>query len=298
MAHYPRDGVTADALIANADAALFRAKEFGRDNVQLFTSEMKLGLEGQLFRQEEMRRGLREDEFLLHYQPQVSLTTGQVVGVEALVRWLHPTLGLLSPAEFIPLAEQTGLIVRLGDWVLRRACRQSRAWQRAGLPPVMVSVNVSARQFRERDWVGQVAAALAESDLDPQWLELELTESLIMQDPRKAVMTMQALRDLGVQIAIDDFGTGYSNLSSLNTFPISRLKIDQSFVRGLPAALGSSAITGAVISLGNQLGLNVIAEGVETAAQMEFLRDRGCDAVQGYLVGRPMTAQAVEARLA
>jgi diguanylate cyclase (GGDEF)-like protein/PAS domain S-box-containing protein len=262
VAHYPRDGMTAEALIANADAALFRAKEFGRDNVQLFTSEMKLGLEGRLFRQEEMRRGLREEEFLLHYQPQVSLATGQVVGVEALVRWLHPTLGLLSPGEFIPLAEQTGLIVRLGDWV------------------------------------GQVAAALAENDLDPHWLELELTESLIMQDPRKAVVTMQALRDLGVQIAIDDFGTGYSNLSSLNTFPISRLKIDQSFVRGLPAALGSSAITGAVISLGNQLGLTVIAEGVETAAQMDFLRDHGCDAVQGYLVGRPMTAQAVEARLA
>jgi EAL domain-containing protein (putative c-di-GMP-specific phosphodiesterase class I) len=157
-----------------------------------------------------------------------------------------------------------------------------------------VSVNVSARQFRERDWVGQVAAALAESELDPHWLELEVTESLIMQDPRKAVVTMQGLRDLGVQIAIDDFGTGYSNLSSLNTFPISRLKIDQSFVRGLPGALGDSAITGAVISLGHQLGLSVIAEGVETAAQMDFLRDRGCDAVQGYFLGRPMPAAAIE----
>jgi diguanylate cyclase (GGDEF)-like protein/PAS domain S-box-containing protein len=298
VAHYPRDGTTAEELIANADAALFRAKDFGRDNVQLFTSEMKLGLEGRLFRQEEMRRGLREGEFLLHYQPQVSLVTGQVVGVEALVRWLHPTLGLLAPGEFIPLAEQTGLIVRLGDWVLREACRQARAWQRAGLPGVTVSVNVSARQFRERDWVGQVAAALAESDLEPRWLELELTESLIMQDPRNAVLTMQGLRDLGVQIAIDDFGTGYSNISSLNTFPISRLKIDQSFVRGLPNALGDSAITGAVISLGHQLGLSVIAEGVETVAQMDFLRDKGCDAVQGYFLGRPVPAAVVEARLA
>jgi EAL domain-containing protein (putative c-di-GMP-specific phosphodiesterase class I) len=213
------------------------------------------------------------------------------------VRWRHPTLGLLAPGEFISLAEQTGLIVRLGDWVLRSACRQARAWQRAGLPPLTVSVNVSARQFRERDWVSHVAAALAESDLDPHRLELELTESLIMQDPRKAVVTMQALRDLGVQIAIDDFGTGYSNLSSLNTFPISRLKIDQSFVRGLPAALGDSAITGAVISLGHQLGLMVIAEGVETMAQMDFLREKGCDAVQGYFIGRPMSAAMVAARL-
>ena len=297
VAHYPRDGATAEMLIANADAALFRAKEFGRDNVQLFTSEMKLGLEGRLFRQEEMRRGLREEEFVLHYQPQVSLTTGELVGVEALVRWQHPSLGLLSPAEFIPLAEQTGLIVKLGDWVLRTACRQAQAWQDAGLSPLTMSVNVSARQFRERHWLAQVAAALADSGLDPRWLELELTESLIMQDPRKAVVTMQGLRDLGVQIAIDDFGTGYSNLSSLNTFPISRLKIDQSFVRGLPDTLGDSAIIGAVISLGHQLGLSVIAEGVETEPQSDFLRDKGCDAMQGYLVGRPMAAALVEQRL-
>ena len=297
VAHYPRDGLAAEALIANADAALFRAKEFGSDNVQFFTTEMKAGLEGRLFRQEEMRRGLREEEFLLHYQPQVSLRTGRMVGLEALVRWQHPRLGLLSPGEFVPLAEQTGLIVRLGDWVLRSACRQSKAWQLAGLPPVTISVNVSARQFRERDWVGQVAAALAESGLAPRWLELELTESLIMQDPRKAVGLMQELRDIGVQIAIDDFGTGYSNLSSLKTFPISRLKIDQSFVHGLPEALGDSAITAAVISLGHQLGLGVTAEGVETAAQMSFLRENGCDDAQGYFVGRPMGAAAVETLL-
>jgi EAL domain-containing protein (putative c-di-GMP-specific phosphodiesterase class I) len=188
--------------------------------------------------------------------------------------------------------------VRLGDWVLRTACRQNKAWQQAGLPPVTVSVNVSARQFRERDWVGEVAAALAESGLDPRWLELELTESLIMQDPRKAVLTMQELRDLGLQIAIDDFGTGYSNLSSLKAFPISRLKIDQSFVRGLPDALGDSAITGAVISLGHQLGLGVVAEGVETKAQMDFLRDKGCNEVQGYFIGRPMSAADAEAMMA
>lgn len=297
VAHYPRDGSTAEGLIANADAALFRAKEFGRDNVQLFTSEMKLGSAGRLFRQEEMRRGLRENEFLLQYQPQVSLKTGLVEGVEALVRWQHSTLGLLAPGDFVPLAEQTGLIVKLGDWVLRNACRQARAWQQAGLRPMTVGVNVSARQFRERDWIGQVAAALAESGLEPHWLELELTESVIMQDPRTAVATMQALRDLGVQIAIDDFGTGYSNLSSLKTFPISRLKIDQSFVQGLPDARGDSAITGAVVSLGHQLGLSVIAEGVETAQQMDLLRDMGCDAVQGYFVGRPMPAAAVEAML-
>ena len=297
VAHYPRDGLTAAALIANADAALFRGKEFGRDNVQLFTDEMKAGLEGRLFRQEEMRRGLTEEEFLLHYQPQVSLATGRVIGVEALVRWQHPRLGLLSPGEFVPLAEQTGLIVRLGDWVLRTACRQNKAWQQAGLPPLTMSVNVSARQFRERDWVGHVATALAESDLDPRWLELELTESLIMQDPRKAVVTMQELRDLGVQIAIDDFGTGYSNLSSLRTFPISRLKIDQSFVRDLPQSLHDSAITGAVISLGHQLGLAVMAEGVETAAQMTFLREKGCDDVQGYFISRPVSAAGIEARI-
>jgi diguanylate cyclase (GGDEF)-like protein/PAS domain S-box-containing protein len=298
VAHYPRDGATAAALIANADAALFRAQELGRDNAQFFTDEMKAGLEGRLFRQEEIRRGLREDEFLLHYQPQVSLKTGRLVGVEALVRWQHPQLGLLGPGEFVPLAEQTGLIVLLGDWVLRTACRQNKAWQQAGLSPVTVSVNVSARQFRERDWVGQVAAALAESDLAPSWLELELTESLIMQDPRQAIATMQELRDLGVHIAIDDFGTGYSNLSSLKTFPISRLKIDQSFVRGLPEAVGDAAITGAVISLGHQLGLGVMAEGVETAEQMAFLRDAGCDDVQGYVIGRPLPAADLAERLA
>ncbi len=288
VAHYPRDGETPEVLIANAHAALFRAKELGRDNVQFFTIEMKLGLEGRLFRQEEMRRGLRHEEFILYYQPQVSLTTGLMIGVEALVRWQHPTLGLLAPGEFVALAEQTGLIVKLGDWVLRTACRQNKAWQEAGLPPLVVSVNVSARQFRERDWVARVAAALAESGLDPQWLELELTESLIMQDPRRAVTTMQELRDLGVQIAIDDFGTGYSNLSSLKTFPINRLKIDQSFIRSLPDDQGDSAITAAVIALGHQLGLSVIAEGVETREQMTFLQQKGCDDMQGYLYGRPM----------
>ena len=297
VAHYPRDGAVAETIIASADSALFRAKEFGRDNVQMFSNEMIVGQKGRLFKQEEIRRALQDQEFLLYYQPQISLRTGRLIGVEALVRWQHPSLGLLSPAEFVPLAEQTGLIVKLGDWVLCTACRQNKAWQLAGLTPVTVSVNVSARQFRERNWINCVAAALNESKLEPCWLELELTESLIMQDLRKAVMTMQELRALGLQIAIDDFGTGYSNLSNLKTFPVNRLKIDRSFVHGLPESQGDVAITGAVIALGHQLGLDVIAEGAETENQLNILRDMGCDNVQGYVTGRAMPAAALEEML-
>jgi EAL domain-containing protein (putative c-di-GMP-specific phosphodiesterase class I) len=217
--------------------------------------------------------------------------------VEALVRWNHPKQGLISPIKFIPLAEETGLILPIGDWVLREACRQNRAWQIAGLPPLAVSVNVSARQFRERDLASRVVRALKDSGLEAKYLELELTESLIMQDLDLAVATMKDLQGLGVQLSIDDFGTGYSSLSALKTFPVARLKIDKSFVDGILADENDMAVASAVISLGQKLNLRVIAEGVETEAQAAFLRGINCDEMQGYLFSRPLPAQEIEVLL-
>jgi EAL domain-containing protein (putative c-di-GMP-specific phosphodiesterase class I) len=246
---------------------------------------------------EEMRTGLVHSEFHLVYQPQVDLKSGQVFAVEALVRWDHPTLGLVSPAKFITMAEESGLIAPLGDWVLHEACRQNKAWQDAGTPPVNVSVNVSARQFREKTWTSRVTHALAESGLDARYLELELTESLLMQDVEQAIATMNELQALGVQFAIDDFGTGYSSLSALKNFPVARLKIDQSFIRSLPDDTDDRNIAAAVIALGHKLNMRVIAEGVETAEQLAFLRDNQCDEFQGYHFSRPITPDAIEALL-
>jgi EAL domain-containing protein (putative c-di-GMP-specific phosphodiesterase class I) len=274
----------------NADAAMYRAKEYGRNNYQFYMTEMNAHIRNKLELQESLRNAIERNELQLRYQPQINLNSGKIFGVEALIRWHHPVMGIISPADFIPLAEQTGLIVAIGNWVLKTACQQNKDWQAAGIAPITISVNVSARQFKEQTLINGVKAALKESGLHPHFLELELTESLIMQDLSQSIATMHELNEMGVQLAIDDFGTGYSSLSSLKSFPINRLKIDQSFVRFLCNHEDDDAIVKAVISLGHQLKLNVIAEGVETTQQLDFLRNNECDEIQGYLFSKPVSA--------
>ena len=294
VATFPNDGSDAETLLTNADAAMYKAKEAGRDGFQFYTAEMNTKVHERLALQEAMRNGIARCEFHLLYQPQVDLQTGRVFAVEALVRWRHPTHGLISPGQFIPLAEETGLIVPLGDWVLHEACRQSKAGQDAGRPPINVSVNVSARQFHEKNWVDRVTRALRESGMEARYLELELTESLLMRDVGQAVATMLELQALGIHFAIDDFGTGYSSLSALKNLPVARLKIDQSFVRNLAHDENDRGIAAAVISLGQRLHMRVIAEGVETNEQLAFLRDNGCNEIQGYHFSKPVAPQAIE----
>ncbi len=297
LATYPSDGVSAEGLLANADAAMYRAKELGRDNFQCYMADMNRKVHERLALQEELRLAIERSEFVLQYQPQIDLRSDRIFAVEALIRWRHPVRGHLSPATFIPIAEDCGLIVPIGRWILREACRQNRAWQDAGLPHVTVSVNVSARQFKEKDFLADVTGALAASRLRAEYLELELTESMVMQDVQQAIAIMRNLAELGVNLSIDDFGTGYSSLSALKSFPVARLKIDQSFVCGLPEDLNDRAIASAVISMAHKLSLKVIAEGVENAEQMAFLRDIGCDEAQGYLIGSPVSAEGVDAIL-
>ncbi len=298
VANYPDDGKDADTLLANADAAMYRAKEVGRDNFQFYTPSLNAKVREKFALQEELRNALPRHEFVLHYQPQVELRTGRVFAVEALIRWNHPTLGLIPPIKFIPLAEETGLIVPIGDWVLRESCRQNKAWQDAGLPAMSVCVNVSARQFKDARLISTVSAALSSSGLAPKHLELELTESLIMQDIDEAIKTMKALQELGVQLSIDDFGIGYSSLSALKSFPVSRLKINKSFIDDLTSNADDRAVASAVISLAQKLNLRVIAEGVETDDQMAFLRENNCDEMQGYHFSRPVEPRQVEAIIA
>ncbi|QRM53112.1 EAL domain-containing protein (plasmid) [Rhizobium sp. BG6] len=290
-------GLTAAELFANADMALYRVKANGRNGVHLFSPALAEEGRHKLARIEELRRAIELDEFVLHYQPQRQMQTGKVIGVEALVRWQHPAKGLVAPGDFIPLAEETGLILAIGEMVLRKACAQARAWQNAGLAPIRIAVNMSARQFHEPALASQVAAALAAARLDPQWLEIEVTESLIMQDVEGAIERMQDLKELGITLSIDDFGTGYSSLSMLKRFPLSRLKIDRSFIADIPADPGDMAITSAILALAKLLGLEVVAEGVETADQADFLTQAGCDFLQGYLFSRPLPAHEMDAFL-
>ncbi|MEK1840078.1 MAG: bifunctional diguanylate cyclase/phosphodiesterase, partial [Pseudomonas sp.] len=293
LATYPADGSDTETLLSNADAAMYRAKELGRNSYQFYTSEMNNKDQGKLAMQDGLRNALNHDEFLLLYQPQVDLQSGQIIGVEALIRWQHPELGMVSPIKFIPQAEETGLIVPIGDWVIHTACRQNKAWQDAGWPPITMSVNISARQFIERDLIDRVRHALQETGLDPRYLELELTESLIMQDLQQAISKMKELQSMGISLSIDDFGTGYSSLAALKSFPIARLKIDQSFVRDLPDNENDKAIATAVISLGHKLNLKVIAEGVETEEQQTFLRENGCDEIQGHFFSSAVSAEEI-----
>ncbi|PMS32256.1 GGDEF-domain containing protein [Trinickia symbiotica] len=298
MASYPIDGNDAETLLSHADAAMYRAKEVGRNNSQWYRPEMNARLRDRLRRQKQLGEALARDQFRVVYQPQVDARTRNILGVEALLRWDHPADGPISPMTFIPLAEETGLIVPIGEWVLRSACRQGVRWRRAGLPPVRISVNVSARQFLHDGWAQTVASALEDSGFDARHLELELTESLIMQDLDRCVQTMKRLQDMGVRFSIDDFGTGYSSLSALKHLPIARLKIDKSFIRELPQREDDRAIVMAVISMSRRLNLNVIAEGVETQAQVDFLCENGCDEIQGYYFSRPLTPAEIGAMLA
>ncbi|OEZ60330.1 EAL domain-containing protein [Duganella sp. HH105] len=288
VAVYPNDGADAETLLMHADAAMYRAKDMGKNNCQFYTREMNVCIEDKLVMLEGLRSALDEGQFRLEYQPKVDLRTGRVFGVEALVRWEHPEQGCIGPDRFIPLAEESGMIVALGEWVLRTACRQNKAWQDAGLAPMLVSVNVSPRQFEEQRLVERVAQALADSGLAPEWLELEVTEGVIMRDLQQAVAKMAEVRAMGVSLSIDDFGTGYSSLSALKSFPISTLKIDKSFVRDLGSSDGDEAIASSIIDLAHRLRLRVIAEGVETEQQRAFLRQNGCDEMQGYLFSRPL----------
>jgi len=288
IAIHPDDGADAVELLRNADAALHHAKKAGRNNYQFHTADMNARALGMLLMEHDLRRALEGKQFLLHYQPQIDLNTGRITGAEALIRWQHPERGLVSPAQFIPIAEERGLIVPIGEWVLQEACRQNKEWQEAGLPAIAVAVNLSASQFQKSNLAQEVARILQDGGLAPEHLELELTESAIMRDADKTIAMMHALKEIGTTLSLDDFGTGYSSLSQLKRLPLDKLKIDQSFVRGLPHDPDDLAISSAIVAMGRALKQTVIAEGVETQGQREVLQSLRCDEIQGYLVARPM----------
>lgn len=297
LATYPSDGANAETLLMNADAAMYRAKEMGRNNCQSYTAELNSKNQKRLMMEEGLRNAIERNEFVLHYQPRVDLKTCRIFGVEALIRWRSPEWGMVSPMEFIPIAEESGLIMPIGEWVLETACLQSKTWQDAGVPPLIMAVNVSARQFGEKDCVGKIANTLQKIGLEADYLELELTESLIMKDLQQSVRTMRDLQEMGIQLTIDDFGTGYSSLSALKGFPLTRLKIDKSFVCGIPRDDDDNTIVTAMISLGQKLSLRVLAEGVETEEQLAFLRRNGCDEIQGFKFSKPVAAAEIEEML-
>jgi diguanylate cyclase (GGDEF)-like protein len=290
IAVYPSS--SGDSLIADADSAMYYAKELGQNTFRFYTPEMNAQALERLDMESKLRRALDQEEFLLYYQPQVDLTTGMIVGTEALLRWQHPELGLVSPGKFIPMLEDIGMIGRVGEWVLKTACRQSKAWQRDGFPPLRMAVNISARQFDKPDLIDIVAGVLRETGLDSHCLELELTESLLMQDIHANSRLLDELKTSveGLQVSIDDFGTGYSSLYYLKTLPIDVLKIDQSFIRDITIDPNDAAITTAIINLAHSIGLKVIAEGVETEGQLAYLREKACDEVQGYYLSHPLPA--------
>jgi diguanylate cyclase (GGDEF)-like protein/PAS domain S-box-containing protein len=288
---YPDDGLDAETLIKNADTAMYQAKEGGRQNYRFFKPEMNVRAVERQSVEEGLRRALERNEFQLYYQPKVKLRTGEITGAEALIRWTSQARGLVSPAQFIPIAEDCGLIVPIGNWVLREACRQARVWLDAGLPLGTIAVNISAAEFRSEGFLEGVFAALEETGLDPSVLELELTESVLMKHAGSTEAILIALRAHGVQLAIDDFGTGYSSLSYLRKFPVDVLKIDQSFVRQITTTPEETTIVAAVIGMGQSLRLRVVAEGVETLEEMLFLQDRRCEEAQGYYFSRPVPAE-------
>jgi diguanylate cyclase len=288
IAFYPDDGVTVEALVAHADAAMFSAKHRGRNNVQSYAAGMEAGTHDKVRLESELHAALARAEFELYYQPKVDTMSGTFYSAEALIRWRHPERGLVSPAAFIPLAEECGLIGPIGEWVLREACRQGRAWQLAGLPSLRIAVNVAAAQFRSGNLVETIRRALVDAQFEARLLEVELTESAVMSDPEESIKTLERLSEMGVLVSVDDFGTGYSSMSYLRRFPIDHLKIDRSFLREITARSDDASIVGAIVSLAHNLRLKVIAEGVETAAQLDLLKTLGCDQYQGYQFSPPV----------
>ena len=285
---YPDDGMDAETLIKNAGTAMNQAKELGRQGYQFFKPEMTVRAVERQSIEESLRRALERREFALHYQPIIDLKTGEITGAEALIRWTHPTRGPIPPAQFIPIAEDCGLILPIGNWVLREACKQAQSWVHAGLRPATIAVNISALMFRDEHFLEGIFAILKDTGFDPRFLELELTESILMKRVESTQSILTILRAQGIQVAVDDFGTGYSSLSYLSKFPIDSLKIDQSFVRQISTAPDEITIVTAIISMGRSLKLRVVAEGVETQEELAFLQARDCDEAQGFYFSRPV----------
>jgi diguanylate cyclase (GGDEF)-like protein len=295
IAFYPDDALTVENLVAHADAAMYSAKQRGRNNFQCFVAGMDTASQDKVRLESDMRLALEKKQFEVHYQPKVNTATGLMHGAEALLRWTHPVRGVISPAEFIPVAEECGLIGSLGAWVMREACRQARAWQVAGLPPLRVAVNLSPSQFRQGNIVAMIRDALEQAGLEPRFLEVELTETTVMTDPEESIAILEKLSKMGVLVSVDDFGTGYSSMSYLRRFPIDKLKIDRSFISEVMSRPDDASIVRAIVSLAHSLRLKVVAEGVESPAQLEFLRTIGCDQYQGYHYSRALPASQFEA---
>jgi diguanylate cyclase (GGDEF)-like protein/PAS domain S-box-containing protein len=293
IALYPFDGEDVDTLLENADTAMYHAKDQGKNNYQFYTQSMNATAFERFALENSLHTALDRQQFLLYYQPQLDIQTGKIVGMEALIRWQHPDMGLIAPAAFIPLAEETNLIVPIGEWVLLTACAQNKAWQVAGFPPMRVTVNLSGNQFRQKNLAETIDKVLYNTGLDPQYLELELTESIIMQGEETTITMLNKLKAMGIRLSIDDFGTGYSSLSYLKRFPLDTIKVDRSFVRDITTDPDDAAITVAIIALGHSLNLKVIAEGVETEKQLAFLSKQKCDEMQGYLFSPPVPAEVI-----
>lgn len=295
---FPGDSVDATALLRNAELAMYRAKDQGKNNFQFHSPQMNARSFEYVVLERFLRRAIEQDEFLIHYQPQVEVASGRLTGAEALLRWNHPGMGMMQPDKFIPLAEETGLIVPIGRIVMMRACIAARRWQECGIPGFRVAVNLSPRQFAQSELVADVRHILEDTGLAPEYLELEITESMVMENPERAAAILHELRAVGVKLAIDDFGTGYSSLGYLKRFPVNTLKIDRSFIKDVPADADDVAITHAVIAMGHSLRLLTVAEGVETRAQADFLANNGCDLMQGYLISRPLPMEDMDRFLA
>ncbi|MCX8018090.1 MAG: GGDEF domain-containing phosphodiesterase, partial [Rhodocyclaceae bacterium] len=297
IALYPEDGDNASELLRNAETAMYHAKEEGRNTLRFYAADMNFASLGQLLLETHLRNALDRGELLMFYQPKVDAQSGELVGAEALMRWQHPEHGMIPPSRFIPLAEECGLIAPMGEWALHAVCRQQRAWLDAGLKPVPIAVNVSAQQFAQQNVAQVVAQALAENDLPPELLELEMTESLLMKNAEQTAAVLDALKGMKIRMAIDDFGTGYSSLSYLKHFPVQTLKIDRMFVQDIDADGERIKLAAAIIALAHGMDLHVVAEGVETEVQRDYLAGYGCDQLQGYLFDRPLPAEAFAERL-
>ena len=294
IALYPNDGEEADTLLKNADTAMYYAKKQGRNNFQFFDPSMNQASVEQLAIETSLRKAIEHNELMLYYQPQVSIVSGQIVGMEALLRWKHPVKGFISPTSFIPVAEETGMIISIGEWVIREACKQGADWAKRNFKPILISVNLSAKQLREERLNEIIAQILVETGMNPKYLGMELTESAIILDPERALERLKNIKSLGIKMSMDDFGTGYSSLSYLKKFPLDTLKIDQSFIHDILLNQEDASLVKAIISMAHSLGMDVIAEGVEQQEQLEFLGMYQCDAIQGYLFSRPLPADEVE----